>query len=87
MVKVRGNPLILGGLGVLTNGVLSYYCFTMGEIDIAMVFLVLFFASTVVFTYSLWELSQKKTLGASVCYWLTGVFFALMLFLIGSSRC
>lgn len=59
MVEVRGNPLIFGGLGMLTNGILSYHCFT-GEIDITMIYAVLFFASIVVFAYLAYKLHQKR---------------------------
>lgn len=45
---------------------------------------IIFFASIAVFAYSVYEFSQKKALGASVWYWVTGGLVALTLILIGA---
>ena len=87
MAEFRYSPLIVSGLNVLANGILSYYCFTRGEMDIAVVFAVLFLASIAASAYSVYEFSQKKTLQASVWYrvwhWVIFGFLASMLLLAG----
>lgn len=90
MVEVRGNPLIISGLVMLATGTLSYYSFMRGEMDIAMISAVLFFASMALSAYLVLKFSQKKTLEESirklqesVWYWIAGVFLASIVVLIG----
>lgn len=66
MVEVRGNPLIISGLVMLATGTLSYYSFMRGEMDIAMISAVLFFASMALSAYLVLKFSQKKTLEESI---------------------
>jgi hypothetical protein len=90
MVEVRGNPLISSGLSALACGILSYFSFLRGEMDIAAIFTALFFASMAVSAYFVFKLGKKKTLKGSirklqesVCYWIAVVFLALIVVLIG----
>jgi len=83
MLEIRERELIISGLYMLSNGILSYYCFARGEMDIARIGVILFFASVAAFAYSAYEFSQKKAVGV-IWNWVLGL-LALILLLSGAA--